>query len=329
MNKEKLLKEWNLNKPKTPIVFISINNQDIIIKDESKNITNTYKARHGWMMGLHYLKNIFPNNFTYYIVSTGNAVMADFAYGDLLNKLINKKKITVVNFYPVHYDLKKLGPDSKGKYVFGKELKKKMQKYNCGKIISVDFNERYWSGKACINKMKELKMNINKNNLLDITEGFKPTYKDIMEELIEQIRVKYPIFPKTLLVLQFGAGILYHDSKEVINQNNFPIDILAVSTGNINSIADKIVDCSETWQENIKTLREKGFTFSRKYKDRIYHVEEQEIVTALNKFRELNIDAEPSGAVGFAILPRLNKITNKKYDLIAFINTGNGINNII
>ena len=39
------------------------------------------------------------------------------------------------------------------------------------------------------------------------------------------------------------------------------------------------------------------------------------------QFKELGIEAEPSGAAGMAMMPRFNG----SYDLIAVINTGNGI----
>src|SRR3989344_2823863 len=86
-----LIRRWENEKPKmTPVVFTELNGQKIVIKDESKNITGTYKAKHGWMMGLDYLKNHFPNKFVYFLGSTGNAGMADFAFADKLNLLLKE-----------------------------------------------------------------------------------------------------------------------------------------------------------------------------------------------------------------------------------------------
>ena len=142
---KQLIDEWIKLKPKTtPIVFTKINPQRIAIKDESNNTTDSYKAKHGWMMGFHYLKNYFGKNFVYYLGSTGNAGIADFAYADLLNKLLGEKKVIVVNFYPKHYDDKLLGPDSKGRYTNGKQFRLEMEKYICGELIRVDFKEKYW-----------------------------------------------------------------------------------------------------------------------------------------------------------------------------------------
>ncbi len=71
--------------------------------------------------------------------------------------------------------------------------------------------------------MNELGLNVTKDNSVDITEGFNPTYKQVMQEFIEQIKEHYhSTFPKTLVVIQFGAGMLYDDSKEVIKESNLP-----------------------------------------------------------------------------------------------------------
>ncbi|MCK5624389.1 hypothetical protein KAI04_00935 [Candidatus Pacearchaeota archaeon] len=326
-SKKELIREWNKIKPKeTPVVLTEFNSQKIIIKDESKNLTNTYKAKHGWMLGKHYLENIYPRPFIYYLGSTGNAGISDFLFVDKLNKMIGEEKVIVANFYPEHYDSKLLGPDSFGRFTNGRKFRESMENYKGSRLIRVDFNEKYWFGKPCLDKMNELGINANKNNSLDITEGFNPTYNQVMQEFISQIKNKFQKIPKTLVIIQYGAGMLYDDCKEV--SKNLPIDFIAVSTGDLKSIADKICDNSETWQESLKDLREKGYTKANNSGDKIYHVNEQEILYALSKFKELNIEAEPSGAAGFALILRLKEIIKKKYDLIAVINTGNGIKEI-
>ena len=93
-NRKELIRKWQNHKPETtPVVFTSLKTKKIAIKDESVNPTGTYKARHGWMMGLHYLTNHFPHNFLYYLGSTGNAGLADFAYADLLKSLRDNTNI--------------------------------------------------------------------------------------------------------------------------------------------------------------------------------------------------------------------------------------------
>ena len=160
---------------------------------------------------------------------------------------------------------------------------------------------------------------------MDITEGFKPTYTQVIEEFVAQIKERYHNIPRTLAIIQFGAGMLYDDSKSVVRSRHLPIDVLAVSTGDPETIADKICDVSETWQESITDLRERGITRARNSGDTIHHVREQEMLYALAQFHELGLEAEPSGAAGMAMVPRIEEITRKKYDLVMVINTGNGI----
>jgi hypothetical protein len=311
--KKELIEKWQ-SPNASPVIFTCINGQDIAIKDESQNITDTYKARHGWMMGLHYLENHFPDPFVYYIISTGNAGLADFVFADKLNELIGEQKITVVNFYPKDYDSKILGPDSEGRFTDGKKFREIMDEYKSGRIIQVDFSKKL-SENFCLEEM--VRHGIDVENCLDITEGFNPTYTQVMKEFIQQIKEKYGHIPRTLAIIQFGAGMLYDDSKAVAGDL---IDFVAVSTGNKETIADKICDSAGIWQENLHDLREKGFTRAKNTGDKIFHVEEQEILYAMAQFKELGIEAEPSGAAAMAMTPRFGS-----YDLIAVINTGNGI----
>jgi threonine synthase len=332
MNKKELLDKWLELKPKiTPIIFKKLNTHTIAIKDESKNSTGTYKAKHGWMMGLDYLTNYYPQSFTYYLGSTGNAAIADFAYADLLNKLLQSKKVTVVCFYPKHYDEKTLGPDSQGQYSTGLAVRKKLEAYTSGVTLQVDFKEKYWFDNfetgytPCLDLMNKKGLSTTKTNSKDITEGFNPTYKQVMEEFTEQIQNKFGRMPKTLAVVQFGAGMLYDDTKIVVQEKNLSIDLLAVSTGNVNTIADKICDTSESWQKSLIDLKRKGHTYAKTSGDIIHHVTEKEIYEGLKICKNLNISAEPSGAASLGILERIEEITNTNYELIAVINTGNGI----
>ncbi len=334
MNQKELIQQWLRYKPKeTPTKSTKINNKKVIIKDESKNITGTYKAKHGWMMGLDYLINHFPNKFTYYIGSTGNAAMGDFAYADILNNLLGEELVRVVCFYPLHYDNKVLGPNSEGKTITGFDVRKKLESFKSGKVLQVDFKEKYWfddfqnNYTPCLDLMNEKGLKVNRNNSKDITEGFQPTYKQVMEEFAIQIKNQYGKIPRTLAIIQFGAGMLYDDVKEVIEENNYSIDVIAVSTGNINTIADKICDSSESWQENIRDLMKKGFTLAKNSGDKIYHLSENEIRKGLQICRKINIEAEPSGAASLGFIDRINETIKKEYDLIAIINTGDGIKN--
>ena len=347
--RRKLIREWAQKKPKmTPLVVLSIEGKEVVIKDESKNETETYKDKHGWMMGLDYLKNHFPNPFIYYLGSTGNAGLSDFAFADKLNEMIGEQKVLIVNFYPLHYDDKILGPDSKGRFTDGKRFREVLERFKSGKVIQVDFSKVYWFDDfekgftPCLNKMNELELGksigleqITRKNSLDITEGFKPTYTQIFREITEHLKTKYGKIPKTLAIIQFGAGMLYDDSKAFAIEKKLPIDFMAVSTGDKHTIADKICDSSESWQKSLKDLRTKGFTIALTSGSRIYNLQEGEILSALKVMRKLDLESEASGAAGLAMVlsPRLKDILTKdknfakleEYEVILVINTGNGL----
>jgi len=352
--RKRLIMEWIGKKPKlTPMIELDLTNSchKILIKDEGKNSTETYKDKHGWMMGLDYLKNHFPEQFVYYLGSTGNAGLADFAFADELNRLIGEKRVMVANFYPMHYDGKILGPDSKGRFTDGRKFRECMEGFLSGRVIRVDFKKRYWFDDLdkgvtpCLDKMNELSVgeeigisSITRFNSRDITEGFDPTYHQVMEEIAGQLKEKYGRIPRALMIVQFGAGMLYEDSKALARAKGLPIDLMAVSTGNRETIADKICDSSETWQENLRDLRCKGFTKSKKDGSRIYNVTEREILFALKTMGKHDIEAEASGAAGLAMAlsDRLGDIVAnddnlgglEDYELVVVINTGNGIKKI-
>ncbi len=332
-----LLGKWEEKRPrKGPVIFTSLDGQKIAIKDESSEPTGTYKDWHGWMMGLDYLRNHFREKFIYDVVSTGNAGMSDLYFADQLNKMLGEEMVKVVVFYPKHYDKKILGPDSKSRKTDGKVFRKEMEKYG-GRVIRVDFDETVWDDigdfnsafdsclTPCLAKMNEEGIPATPENSMDITEGFKPTYSQIMEDFGRQIIEQFGYFPKTLAIIQFGAGMLYDDSKEVAQRHKWPIDFLAVSTGDKDTIADKICDVSETWQESRADLLTHGYTFARNSGDRIYQVSDQEIHWAMEQFDIRGLESGPSGASGFAGIQKARQITKKKYDLIATIGTGNEI----
>ncbi len=300
----------------------------------------TYKDWHGWVMGRDYLMHHFPKRFTYYLTSSGNAGMSDFHYSDRLNEVMGEQRLRVVCFYPKHYDRKVLGPNNTGRWTTGKLFREEMETSSSGRVIRVDFNERFWSDNfesgetPCLDKMNEAGLDISRQNSMDITEGFKPTYSRIMENYGKAIIEKFGYFPRTLFVIQFGAGMLYDDCKAVAKARGWPADFLAVSTGNKDTVADKIFDSSETWQESHRDLVESGYTVAKSSGDRIYHVTDQEIIMGMSEFtRRLHLMAEPAGAVGMGFVLRKDgmtkrKITKKKYDLFAVINTGDGISHV-
>ena len=334
--KDELLRKWHqigppspgsrFPEPQFPIKISSFAGKPLIIKDESNQRTGTYKDWHGWMMGKDYLQNHFPNPFFYYLASTGNAAVSDAVFSDELNKILGEELVTVVNFYPHQYSGKLLGPDSYGRFANSNEVRK----FLLGKIklLEVDYDEKVWSGKNCLDRMLREGFAVTPENSRDITEGFNPTYSRVMKEFAVQIRQEYARIPKTLLVVQFGAGMLYYDCKSVIEDRGWPIDIIGCTAGNPETIADKVHDYAGLWLNGHDKLVEEGQAIARKDDSLIHHVDDQSILRAMAHFGRIGIDAEPSGAAGLALFHKKPELV-KGYDLIAVINTGNGIKNFV
>ena len=245
IQRQELIQKWQELKPAiTPLVFTTINGENVAIKDESQNRTGTYKDKHGWMMGQHYLHNVFPSRYTYFLVSTGNAAIADVAYADMLNELMKKPRIQVINFFPKHYDKKVLGPDSFGRFTDGYRFWLSMENYLSASNEKVDFDEKFWNTNACREHLNKKGLCLTPENSMDITEGFNPTYTQVAEEFVQQIwehtvgragktkeqmadqyyTSRGDFFPQTLLVTQFGAGMLYDDCKQYIQEQKLPIE---------------------------------------------------------------------------------------------------------
>ncbi len=338
--RRELFERWkkHYRSPITPVTFTTIDGKNVAIKDESQNSTDTYKEQHGSTMAEHYLQHAFPEEHTYYLVSTGNAAFSDFVYAERINKLVGEQKVRVINFWPKHYDTKLLGPDSHGRFTTGKRFRQRMEDFPSGRNEVVDFTEAFWDTETCRKHLNKQGLNLTPENSTDITEGFNPTYEPVMKYYARQIQFNEWIeredllrqFPKTLLVVQYGAGMLHDDCKKVIREQQLPIDVLAVSTNRADTIADKMCDTSGRWQDHTEIVGKQGTSTARKTGDIIYHVTDQEILFALQQMRAMkDMEAESTGAGGLAILPRLETIIGKerldKYDLLAFINTGNGI----
>lgn len=317
-----LLIKWGRLRPHSEVKVSSFEGKSLIIKDESTQKTGTYKDWHGWMLGQHYIQNHFPNPFFYYLTSTGNAAVSDAVFAEELNGILGKEKVNVVNFYPLQYSGRLLGPDSFGRFANSDNVKEFLQTKL--KLLEVDYDKKIWSGKNCLERMLEENLPVTLDNSREITEGFNPTYLVVMKEFAAQIEMQHGKIPRTLLVIQFGAGMLYYDCKSVINAQGLPIDVIGCTAGNPETIADKVHDYSGLWIDGHDKLVENGSATARKDNGLIHHVDDQNILRAMDYFKNHGIDSEPSGAAGLALLYKKPELV-KNYDLIAIINTGNGI----
>ena len=319
----------------TPIVRLKnlFGVSNLIMKDETKNPTHTFKDRLAYEMIRPTIEKINNNqNFekiTFGSISYGNTAFSMGYYCQMLNQQFGKEIVKAVAFVPPEIVHKPFGPDTEGTKVGVKKVLSKIAE-TC-EIIEIDL-------KAQIYREKDLEKIAKKNDKVldkfgDITEGLdRPAYVDIIIETIKQMKEApdYAIVP-------FGAGILCNEVIDYINDNKLKIKVVPVSTGNPETIA--IMLYGPIWVDTESLLKNgQGWT-KHDEKDRkgrtrkpylVFHVDDKEILDALKILKKNNITAEASGASGFAILHRLKEI-DPKFDSekhsVLVINTGNGLLN--
>ena len=301
--------------PATPTYKIEVPGfSNTWLKDESINPTGTHKDRMAWEMVVAYkeflltkkrrqIKGSLPRMS---IISSGTAAIAiqsrlrQYSLPNLkvlVDKKLDKSMIVI---------LKKLGCE----------------------IYTTDLSRKPFS-------WKEILALTNNPNGFDITssEALDPTtrYYDWMSYEILNNNPQYCFIP-------FGTGNLYenilnitkkeattkhHDPRfkgniKIINNCNF----LGATTNNPSSKADKLysphlpfVHYDEQW---IQFYRYSGFCGS---KSNVHLIQEKYLDKAIKIAEKQNINAEPSGIAGLALLLQMkNKIPRNKKILI--INTG-------
>jgi hypothetical protein len=287
---------------------------DVWLKDESKNPTGTHKDRLAWEIIVTYreillakergqIEGLLPEMS---IISSGSAACAiqiQFKKYGLPNL-----RVLVDNY-----------TDS--------EIIKKLKNIGC-KIYKTDLSEKPFSWKEIIKLTKNPKgFDITSSEALDPTTRF---YDWLSYEIINS-SPDYCFVP-------FGTGNLYENilninKKEVSTKNHDPrfqgnveklrnCNFLGVTTNNPNSKADKLysphlpfVHYDEQW---IKMYRASGYCGKE---SSVYLLKEKFLDKALEIAKKQNIDCEPSGIAGLALLLQMgNKIPKNKKILI--VNTG-------
>ena len=319
----------------TPIVGLKnlFGVSNLIMKDETKNPTHTFKDRLAYEMIRPTIEKINNNqNFekiTFGSISYGNTAFSMGYYCQMLNQQFGKEIVKAVAFVPPEIVHKLFGPDTEGNKVGTKKVLSKIAE-TCD-IIEIDL-------KAQIYREKDLEKIAKKNNkvldkFVDITEGLdRPAYINIIIEAIKQLK-ETPDY----VIVPFGAGILCNEVIDYINDNKLKTKVIPVSSGNPETIA--IMLYGPIWVDTESLLKNgQGWTKhdkkDRKGRERkpylVYHVGDEEIIEAMKILKKNNITAEASGASGFAILHKLKKIDqnfDSKKHLVLIINTGNGLLN--
>ncbi|MCX6793397.1 MAG: pyridoxal-phosphate dependent enzyme [Candidatus Falkowbacteria bacterium] len=329
ISNDRLVKAGN-----TPLVALHNNFgvKNLWMKDESKNPTGTFKDRLAYEM-VRPLYEQHKNNekitkATFSSISYGNTAKAMGFYSKQLNNIVGQEVSRAVVFVPPALEQKKFGPDTHNTIVPAKKILDEIER-TC-QILPIDLSKQIYRAKDLENLAKENKAVLGE--FIDITEGLnRPAYVQIIIEAIEQQLKESPDY----VIVPFGAGILCNEIIDYINDHKLHTKVIPVSSGDPKTIA--IMLYGPIWVDT-KSLLAKGWGWTRHEETdrkgrlrapyKVFHVSDNELKKAMKTLTENSVDAEPSAASGFAILPRLQKIDpsfNPKKHSVLVINTGDSL----
>jgi hypothetical protein len=313
------------------------------------------------------LDTLLQNNTTQITIgamSTGNTAYSVLKFAlDYNNQ--HGKLITPVIYLPLGLETKSyFGPDTENNLISGKEyfrILEEMAQKSGGKLVWLDFGtpgkkspEDYLSSLRLARVAQKEGLLADNSKFINITEGLERTtflskkqvdtlseeeylrlpklgikaYQPIIIKGLEDLKRNHGLVPD-YLICQFGAGILFNEIKDYIQESGLKTKIIPVAVGDPESCADKIYP--SYWTEDPSKLRGGGITFSRHDNSIVYGVEDWELGRSLEALSG-QLNAEASGVAGFSLLYRLEDIIpelNRKKDVVLTINTGNGIPNFM
>jgi len=306
----------------------------LYIKDETKNITHTFKDRLAYEMLRPIIEKINKGEkitkTTFCSISYGNTAYSMGYYCNLLNKMYGDEIVNAVAIVPPNLSSKIYGPDTEGRKEKASNIFKRIKKY-CS-IIELDLEKQYYSSSDLEKVVRE--HNLCYDDFINVTEGLdRPAYVNIISETIEKQLDEEPDY----IIVPFGAGILCNEIMDYVNDNKLKSKVIPVSSGNPNTIA--IMLYGPIWV-NVKELEEKGKALSyhkgydlkgrKREPYMVYNIKDDEILKILDTLSEIGVSSEPSAAAGFAFINKLKEIDNKfnpeKHSVLV-INTGNSFLN--
>lgn len=325
----------------TPLVKYSnlfgVNN--LFVKDETKNPSHTFKDRLAYeavrpimeaiSVGKKFTKTTFGS------ISYGNTAHSIGRYISILNHEASEKVVSAISFIPPSLKEKHFGPNTEGQLIPGKAFLRKMFiDFEDANLIEIDLSKQTYRSEDL--ELVAQEKGVVLDRFVDITEGLdRPAYVNIIIESVERQLQSVPDY----VIVPFGAGILCDETIDYINDHRLPTKVIPVSSGDPSTIA--VMLYGPIWVDSRSLLENGSAMTRRKVPDKknrsreqyiVYHVADKEIVDAMKILTTTGISAEPSGASGFAILPRLGKIDpgfDPLEDSVLVINTGNGLLNLL
>ncbi len=293
----------------------------VFLKDESVHPTGTFKDR---------LSSAAVGR------SDGDVLFGSISYGNTAISFARAcAKLSwarFVGFVPPDFAAWTFGPSSTGSFATGQDFIDQIRSYG-GAILEVDLSEAILADDDLATLACDAGL-LNDSCFVNVTEGLEyPAYGSIALEALEQLDA-----PPNICVVQFGAGILANEIRDVFERLSSQTVVIPISTPDPRSLARMLY--GPIWLD-VLSLEAAGTSMSRHASpDRtgvirdpyaVYMVSEDQIQQGLSIARDFGISAEPSGSAGLGFLDAIETIVpnyDPETDRVLVINTGNGIDRL-
>jgi threonine dehydratase len=295
--------------------------QRVFLKDESVQPTGTFKDRLAARAVEQGGRNILFGSISY-----GNTALS-FSHA-----CSRTTWARFVAFVPRGFADWSFGPSSSGQCATGADFNAAIQAKGAA-VLEVDLSAGILDDSALERLAHEAGL-LGDGAFVNVTEGLsEPAYAAIGSEALEQLGE-----PPDICIVQFGAGILANELRDVFAAASERTVVVPVSTPDPRSLARMLY--GPIWTD-VGALEADGCAMSRHASpDRtgrirepyqVYRISEAQVAQGLAIAGALGISAEPSGAAGLGFLDALHTIVpsyDSKTDRVLLVNTGNGIDGL-
>jgi threonine dehydratase len=296
--------------------------QKVFLKDESVHPTGTFKDRLAACA-----VQLGGRDILFGSISYGNTALS-FSHA-----CSRTTWARFVAFVPRGFANWSFGPSSTGRYATGADFCAAIQSKG-GTVLEVDLSAKKLDDLALERLALEAGL-LRNSSFVNVTEGLsKPAYAAIGSEALDQLGG-----PPDVCIVQFGAGILANELRDVFSAASGHTVVVPVSTPNPHSLARMLY--GPIWID-VGALETDGCAMSRHVSpDRtgsirmpyqVYRISEAQVAQGLAIAGALGISAEPSGAAGLGFLDALHKIVptyDSETSRVLLVNTGNGIDGLL
>lgn len=285
---------------------------DILVKDESHCPTGTFKDRLGWRLVDLLTKEKRRGDLLISCITMGNTARSVAVAVTERFKPQHRPKVLAI--FPEGFSARTIGPDNAGHTMQGSDLFQWLDQRGAH-AVEHDLARGFLS-KNAIASIAE-KVGIGFSRHLDVSSGLieAPSYPPILEEALAEASDNIEV-----VVVPVGAGVLFEEIVEYIEQKHLPIRVIGVSSLQYGSIADKLY---ARYSEYYDELVASNIASHRRYpRHQIVCEENGGIRKALQRIPR-SLRAEPSAAAAFSLLDNTKLIPADAKVLV--VNTGDGI----